>query len=112
MSDSDKILQYLDQVRPVGTDPVEMFSPKTGQQVVLRKLYIANLTSSNHRYSLYFDNDGSDTTISEAIAKDVKILKNTTIVVELEIPMRNSEGTFSVETDSGNDLNFTLFGDK
>lgn len=104
------ILQFLAQIRPSGTGATALYAPARGEQVILKTLYIANLTNVNRKYSLYFDNDGTNATDVEAIAKDIVILKNTTIKVDLDIPMRDSSGLFSVQSDAIDSINFTLFG--
>lgn len=104
------ILQFLAQVRPAGTGATALYATARGEQVILKTLYIANLTANNRKYSIYFDNNGTSATDLEAIAKDIVILKNTTIKVELDIPMRDSAGLLSVKADAIDSINFTLFG--
>ena len=111
-SEANKIYQFIGKLRPSTTSPELLFSPKTGEQPILKLLYIANLDNKDRKFSIYFDNDGTNTTGAEAVAFEAVIKKNTTEAIEIDIPMRNSLGSFHVQTDKANELNFQLFGDK
>tara|TARA_R110000772_G_scaffold120327_3_gene226508 strand:- start:3446 stop:3775 length:330 start_codon:yes stop_codon:yes gene_type:complete len=105
-------IKLLGQLRPAATTAEIIFSPRTGSQVVLTSIYICNLSSSKKEYSLYFDNDGTTYDETTALAFETEIQGNTTAIVEIEIPLRNSAGGFAVQTSSANDINFTLFGEE
>jgi len=113
-----KTLQFLARLRPTTTGAELLFSPasaqnnKSGEQVVLRTLYVANVSSSNVKYSVYFDHDGSVASKDTALVFEATIEKNTTEPIELRIPMNNSAGQLQVQIDSANDVNFQLMGDK
>ena len=111
-SRADKIYQFLAQLRPSGTSPDLLFSPRAGSQPILKLLYVVNLDNKDRKFSIYFDNNGTSTTEAEAIAFEAVIKKNTTEAIEIDIPMRNSAGSFHVQTDKANELNFQLFGNK
>lgn len=106
------ILQFLDQIRPAGTSPVNLFSPQKSQQVVLKTIWIANNSNANREYSLYFANDGAAASIANAIAYQVQIDGKTSVRIDLEIPMRNSNGIFYIQTSNADDITFTLFGER
>lgn len=103
-------LQYLNKLRPSGTTAELIFSPRTGEQVILKSLYICNLSAVDIEYSIYFDNDGATYDETTAIAFSTPIQANTTEIVEIEIPARNSAGGLAVQTSSADDINFMLFG--
>ena len=104
------ILQYLNQLRPATTDPELIYSPEPGEQVVLVRLIVANVSNKNRDFSVYFDHDGTTADETTAIAFEAGILKNTTEIIDLQLPARNSAGGLYVQTDKANDLNFTLTG--
>lgn len=112
MSESDKIYQFIAQHRPPGTDPELLFSPQRGQQVIAKLIYVVNLGNKDLKFSIYFDHDGSDTGLDEAVAYEATVKKGTTQPIEIDIPLRRSDGTLHVQTDSGGDINFILFGNK
>jgi hypothetical protein len=106
------ILQYLNRLRPAGTDPELLYSPAVGEQVILTLIYVVNLDNQDREFSIYYDHDGNTTDETTAIAFEAKIAKNTTQPIALELPMRNSAGQLNVQTDKGNALNFQLVGQK
>jgi hypothetical protein len=108
--EANKTLQFLAQLRPSTTAAELLFSPNTGEQVIAVQLIVANLTSVNRKYSIYFDNDGTTANETTALAFEVGILKNTTEIIELSIPLRDSAGSIYVQTDTADGINFTLNG--
>ena len=110
-------LQLLGQLRPSTATPESLYSPKAaanrqpGQQAVLKRIYIANVSNQDRLYSIFFDNDGTTYDETTALAWNVKLLKNTAEVFDLDVSMADSSGNLAVKTDSANNLNFTLFGE-
>lgn len=112
MSEARRTYQFLSKLRPSGVAPELIFSPKTGQQVIVKLIYVVNVSNKDRKFSIYFDNRGAATDETTAIAFEAIIEKNTTQPIELDIPMRNSAGTLHVQTDKADDINFQLMGDK
>lgn len=104
------ILQYLNALRPAAVVAETIFSPRTGETVLLVSLYVCNLSAVDIEYSVYFDNEGTTYDETTALAFNTDIRANTTEIIELQIPMGNSDGNLAVQTSSANDINFTLFG--
>ena len=111
-------LTLLNQISPAVTIPVNMFSPKgaidnrKGEQIILRRLWIANTSNANVKYSIYFANKGQAAANAVVIALKIPINGNRTIPFDLDLPMRNSKGILYVQTDKADALTFTLTGDK
>jgi len=106
------VLTLLNRLRPSGTSAVSMFSPLKGEQVILRKLYISNVGGNKAKYSVFITDDSSTYDETTAIFFEIEIEKETTVVILLDIPLRDSDGDIGVQTDTGDELNFTLTGDK
>ena len=102
--------EILGQLRPSSITAESIFSPSTGQKVELSHIFITNLSAANIEFSLFIDNDGSTYDETTAIAFDTPIQANTTEIVDISLPMQNSEGNFAVKTSSADDINFTLIG--
>ena len=113
-----KELTFLNQIAPAVTIPVNIFSPKgaidnrRGEQIILRRLWIANTSNANRKYSIYFANKGQVAANSVAISLKIQIGGNTTVPFDLDLPMRNSDGILYVQTDKADSITFTLTGDK
>lgn len=105
-------LRFLAQLRPTRSTPELLFSPKTGEQVLAVQIIIANLTNTSLEYSIYFDNDGATADETTALAFSVEIEARNTQIIEINIPIANSNGGLYVQTSSENNLNFTLTGEK
>ena len=106
------ILQYLNALRPSAVAAETIFSPRTGETVILVSLYVCNLSAVDIEYSIYFDNDGTTYNETTALAFNTPLQAKTTEIIELQIPMQNSRGNLAVQTSSANDINFTLFGNR
>lgn len=104
--------EYLTTAVPIGTTAGSLYSPATGEQVYLTRIWIANTDTGVQQYSLYFDNDGTSYTTSTAIASLVTLDAGAGEYVDINIPMKNSAGNFGVKSSKGSAFTFTLFGIK
>ncbi len=114
---AESVLTFLAQLRPADLNAASLFSPessrdgKDGQQVVLRKLYVANTSNANVKYTLFFDNESATYDESTAICWEVQLSSGEAEVFILDVAMRNSDGNFAVRTDKADAITFTLFGE-
>ncbi len=116
--EAEKTLQFLAQLRPSNTTAQSLYSPESnknrnpGQQVILRKIYIANTSNKSVDFSVFFDNSGSTYDESTALFFELRLPKHTTELIELDIPMRSSDGNLGVQIGTADDITFTLYGEK
>lgn len=104
--------KFMNRLRPSTTAPELLFSPDQGNEWVAKLLYVVNLDNKERTFSIYYDHNGSTTDETTAIAFESVIEANTSQPIELDLPLRNSDGGIYVEIDQANDINFQLMGDQ
>lgn len=104
--------KMLGQVTPPSSNiPVEIYSPNEGIEAVGITLTITNeTTNQDHIGSGYYDDNGVTYDATTRIGRKTVTKGSEDAKVSLFIAMNNSAGSFAVESDSGGDLTFTLWG--
>jgi len=109
---SDKTYQFLAQLRPASTSPELLFSPKVGDQVLGMQLIVSNVSAATRQFSIFFDHDGTTADETTALAWEVNLSIGTTQVIDIILPLRDSNGSVYVQSDIVGGLNFTFNGQR
>lgn len=104
--------KQLAQSRPASTTAASLFSPDSPNQYRLKRIFVANVGTSNVSFSLFHDENGTTYNETTAIAWDVTLSRGQFYTTELNIDMLDSAGNFGIKTSSANNLTFTIYGDK
>ncbi len=107
---ASKKLKFLKKTKPAVTTPVQVFSPKVGEQPVVTQMIVTNLTSKTVQFSLFFDPEGSTFDETTALIWLANLDAGTADFIELNIPMNSSSGNIAVSTNEPDGINFTIFG--
>ena len=95
---------------PSNNTPVEIYSPEDGVEAVGIMLTITNDTGQDHVGTAYYDNTGTTYDLTTRIGQKTISKGAEDAKVGLLIGMNEAAGSLAVESDSGGDLTFTLWG--
>ena len=102
-------LEQLGQLRPADTTAASLFSPTSGEVLVM-SVIVANTSGSDATFRLFHDDDGTTYDETTALAWDVSVPAGSVATVELNIMMDDASGNLAVRSSSGNAFNFTCYG--
>ena len=102
--------KQLAQSRPSGTSAASIYSPPASTTAIIKTIIIANVGSGSVDASLFCDDDGTTYDESTSIYWEVSIANGNTTIIDTYICMDDATGNFAVQSSSGNDLTFTIFG--
>ncbi len=102
--------KQLGQLRPTDTSAASLFSPASGETVIVTDIVICNVSANDASYRIFNDDDGTTFDEGTALFFDVSIRANSTHTIDNAIIMNDSTGSIGVRTDSANDLTFTAYG--
>lgn len=105
-------LKILAQIQPAITTNVVLFSPQKGEQYLLKKLFVSNTGSSTIKIRTFVNKTAGTGAAVNAINYDINLIKETSMTIDLDIPLRNSNGAIVVRCDKANQGTFTLIGEK
>lgn len=106
--------RQLGQVRPVDSTPISIFQPRqyrsglAGAEII--SVVIVNTSASTANFSMFLDDDGTVYDESTALFWEVPVGASSTIPIDVNLKMNNSEGNLAVKSSAGNALTFTIFG--
>ncbi len=106
-----KRTKQLGQVRPSDTSNTVAFSPSTRDRYAIHNVIICNTSGSAATFRMFLDEDGTTYDQTTAVAYDVAIAADTTILFEVMMYMNDPGGNFAVRSSVGNALTFTVNGD-
>lgn len=101
----------LAQSRPSNTNAVSAYSPATNEVTHITEIAVCNTTAISATFRIFHDEDGTTYNESTALFYDVSIGANTTVIIETNWWMRDSDGNLAVRTGTSNALTFTISGD-
>ena len=92
------------------TNPVSIYSPGSGDEVVIKNITCCNTTSNIVTLSLYRNNDGTTYDTTTAVKYQQSMAAKTTEQWDVYYCMNNSSGNFAIEAGASNSLTVTLDG--
>lgn len=111
MSDAKSTL--LAQTRPSSTTAATAYTAAAGTRTEIKKIVIANVTSSAATYRLFHHDSGTTYDQTTALAYDVSLPANSSHVWSATeddgISMRPG-GTVGVQAGTGSAINFSIYG--
>ena len=102
--------KQLGQARPGDTNSVSIYSPAANVTTIITHIFVCNTTGNTPAYSIYCDDDGSTYDETSALYFANAMAANTTEKIPCFIAMNNSAGNLAVETDTADEITFTVFG--
>lgn len=102
--------KQLGQLRPANTTAASLYSPGTNVTAIRMSIVICNTSSSNVKFRVFHDDDGTTYDETTALFFDPIIKANRTVEVDGFKAANNSSGNIAVRTDTANALTFTLYG--
>lgn len=104
-------IQQLAQSRPSGTTAASVYSPASGEEVVIHNVIICNTSGASAKYRLFLDDDGTTYDESTALAWDVSVGADEVGIFEVKLCMNDANGNLAVRTDTASALTFTVNGE-
>jgi hypothetical protein len=99
------------QARPSDINAVSIYSPvSSGTTGIVLFINICNVTTSPANYSIYQDDNGSTYSENTAIHYNQTIAAETTVQLQVWLPMNDINGNLGVQTSIANALTFTVSG--
>lgn len=92
-----------------GTD-ASILQCKTGQELLVTKILVANSTALAATFRIYHDVDGTTYSAATALYFDVSVAANTTTAIPGPIYLSNPSGNLAVRVGTANALTFTVYG--
>jgi hypothetical protein len=102
--------KQLGQLRPADTTAASLYNPGANTTAVIKGLVICNTSSSNAKFRVFNDDDGTTYDETTALFFDAPIAPGQTLEVDGFKAMNNSAGNFAVRTNTANAITFTLYG--
>lgn len=102
--------KQLGQLRPANTTAASIYSPGASTTAIIKTITISNTTSSNAKYRIFVDDNGTTFDQTTATHYDIIIPGNTTDLIDTYWVMDDSTGNIGVRTDTANAITFTVFG--
>ena len=102
--------KQLGQVKiAVGGTPEALYSPGASTTGIVTNIIVCEEAGVAATFSLYVDADGSAALAANTIFKDVALVANETIILQVNLPFDAATGTLSCE-GSTTDVIFTASG--
>lgn len=102
--------KQLGQLRPANTTAASLYSPATNKTAVRLSLVICNTSSSEAKFRVFHDDDGTTYDETTALFFDAPIEANQTLEIDGFKAMNDSAGNFAVRTNTASAITFTLYG--
>ena len=102
-------LKQLGQLRPANTTAASLYSPSSVTTVV-KSIVICNTSGADAAARVFHDDNGTTYDETTALAWDINILANTTVVLEVFVAMNDATGNLAVRTSVNSALTFTAYG--
>jgi len=99
--------QQLAQAQGTGLT-ASVFSPASGQTVLIREIRIVNTTAGSLNFDLYHDDNGTTYDATTAIYPTTTLVANAMLVDKTHIYMNDSTGNIGFNAPAG--LTITLYG--
>ena len=103
-------LKQLGQLRPANTTAASLYSPGASVDAVVKSIVICNTSGAAAKARVFHDDNGSTYNETTALAWDINILADATVVLELFVAMDDDTGNLAVRTDTNDALTFTAYG--
>jgi hypothetical protein len=103
-------LQQLAQSRPGNTNAASVYSPSSGQEILIKSIIISNTTASSAKFRIFHDDDGSTYDETTSLYWDIEVPPNTSANIEMNIMMNVDAGNLAIRTDTASALTFSLYG--
>lgn len=106
------ILTQLAQARPSNTATASLYTLTAKKIVWITSLLVANTTSSDATYSIFYDADGTTYDENTAIAYGVTLPAHSFDLLEFEnpIPLIVSGGSIGIQSGTSSAITYTMSG--
>ena len=108
-----KRMAVLGQLRPTDTNAASLYAPAANVIGIVMRVVICNTTGGGLSYRLFIDADGTTYDETTALAFDVAIAANVSVLFDLGpfgLPMPDSAGHLAARSSAGSGLTFTAWG--
>ena len=102
--------KMLGQIPSSGTTAQTLYTNASGETVIVRSIYISNVTSTAKTYSIFVDAAGSSYTTASSIAYNVTIDGGTTTEFNTYICIDQANGSLGVSSSDVESITFSAFG--
>ena len=104
------IEKILGQLRPSTSDAQIIYAANQGKKAIITDVFICNVSSGKTEFSLYYSDGGQISDETTALFQDAALNKGQTYALNNMCVGVSVEGKIIVKSQSGNDVNFTIFG--
>lgn len=103
-------IEQLGQARPANTTAVSFLTVSSGQEKLVKTIFICNTSTASASFRLFHDDDGTTYDETTALYFDVVLLPNQTVEIECNIMIDNTAGNLAIRTSVASALTFTAYG--
>lgn len=103
----------IGQHRPTAANtPQQILIVGANEKVMVKEIYVANVSNQSREYSIYVDHDGAVWDDDSVIFYEVSINNSTGLRIPCNIALTQEGATIAVESNQANNVNFMLFGNR
>jgi hypothetical protein len=92
------------------TGPVSMYSPATGEEVVIKHITVCNTSNSIVKVSIYRSNAGTTYDTTTVVKYEQDVPAKSTEKWDVYYCMNNENGNLAIEAGASNSITITLDG--
>lgn len=102
--------KQLGQSRPAGTAAASIYSPPANTTTIIKTIIVSNVSSASMKYSIFMDDNGTTYDQTTAIAYNVVLAKESTIVIDTFLAMNDATGNIAFQVDTADSATISIFG--